>query len=417
MASSSSSTSFKPPASFLELVSTSSLNYRECALLGIMAQISHVAAPVSSPGSGGKPTTGADADGGATLEEYVATALHYGATESEIHNVVFQSSASIGAARAVAVRARVEDALKKSLSSSLRAGLHHLEKEVLVGGGGTGSHKTVVRDSDPQNTRGVVPIVLIHALALDRRMWDAVFASLAAASSSGDSPLRIISYDMRGHGYAAHAPSAQSLTQLADDLHSILERLHIPRADVYGQSYGGAVAQYFALKYPQSTRSLGLITTAGEAQPSWITRATRAEEAGSVLPLLPETLMRWFTPAAIARNEWGVRYARSCVERISVQDWGDAWRCMSGLDTLDQLRQSGRLKCPVLLVCGVQDLSTGPQWMTRLKEACEKGGGGGGGLVVYKEVDPGVHMMALEQGEALTREILEFRRRVDREGV
>ncbi|KIW22419.1 uncharacterized protein PV07_12306 [Cladophialophora immunda] len=385
--------SFQPTASFLELVSTSSLNYRECALLGIMAAISHDA-PVAGPEI--------------ALEEYIATALHYGATESEIQNVVFQSSASVGAARAVAVRARVEGALK-----SLRGRLHHLEEGVLVGGGAAeqgGSHKTVVRDSDPQNT-GVVPIVLIHALGLDRRMWDAVFASLAASRAGDNRQLRVISYDMRGHGYAANAPSAQSLTQLAADLHSILERLHIPRADVYGQSYGGAVAQYFALNYPQSTRSIGLITTAGEAQPSWITRATLAEEAGAVTPLLPQTLTRWFTPEAIARNEWGVRYARSCVERISVADWGDAWRCMSGLDTLDSLRAGG-VRCPVLLVCGVQDLSTGPKWMTRLKEACEKGAGDGG-LVVYREVDPGVHMMALEQGEALTREILDFRQRVD----
>ncbi|KIW74283.1 hypothetical protein Z517_12223 [Fonsecaea pedrosoi CBS 271.37] len=401
------SSSFKPPAAFLDLVSTSSLNYRECALLGLMAQIAHEA-PVSSPTSSSSNLALADTTT-TTLEDFVATALHYGATESEIHNVVFQSSFSVGAARAVAVRARVEGVLK-----SLRGRLHHLEKEVLVGADQGTTHKTVVRDSDPQNTQAV-PIVLIHALALDRRMWDAVFASLAA-SKAGDGSggqLRVISYDLRGHGYAAHAPSAQSLTQLAADLQSLLDKLRIPKADVYGQSYGGAVAQYFALNYPQSTRSVGLITTAGEGQPSWVTRATRAEEAGSVSPLLPETMIRWFTPEAIARNEWGVRYARSCVERISVKDWGDAWRCMSGLDTLDRL-ESGGIKCPVLLVCGVQDLSTGPKWMTRLKEACEKGGCT---LVVYKEVDPGVHMMALEQGEALTKEILEFRQRVDSEGL
>ncbi|EXJ69533.1 uncharacterized protein A1O5_07569 [Cladophialophora psammophila CBS 110553] len=386
--------SFTPSSAFLELVATSSLNYRECALLGLMALISH------------EPTSN---NNNVLLDEYIATALHYGATESEIQNVVFQSSFSVGAARAVVVRARVEAALK----SSLRGRLHHLETELLVGEA-SGAHKTVVRDSDPSNT-SVVPIVLIHALGLDRRMWDAVFASLAASRSGTDqnSPPRVISYDLRGHGYAAHAPSAQSLTQLAADLNSLLEALQIPRADVYGQSYGGAVAQYFALEYPQATRSVGLITTAGEAQPSWKTRATRAEESGSVMPLLPETLLRWFTPEAIARNEWGVRYARSCVERISVQDWGDAWQCMSGLDTLGRI-QAGGVKCPVLLVCGVQDKSTGPMWMARLKEACEKGGSR---LVVYKEVDPGVHMMALEQGEALTKEILEFRRVVDGEGV
>ena len=43
------------------------------------------------------------------------------------------------------------------------------------------------------------------------------------------------------------------------------------------------------------------------------------------------------------------------------------------LDTFDSLRE-GTIKCPVLLVCGVQDASTVPKWMTRLREALEEVG-------------------------------------------
>ncbi|KAJ9614628.1 hypothetical protein H2200_002765 [Cladophialophora chaetospira] len=371
---------FRPSGTFLELVATSSLNYRECALQQIMALMAH------------------DADD--SLDECLATALYYGATESEIQNVVYQSSSNLGPTRIIAIRDRV-NAILQSLLGNLHQGLNktYVEREVDVG-----DHKTVVKDSNPSSK--AIPIVLIHALALDRRMWDAVYARLIAGV---DSSIRVIAYDMRGHGYAAHAPQAQTITQLASDLHNILDQLTIAQADIMGQSYGGAVAQYFALSYPEQTRSLGLITTAGQAQPSWITRATRAEEAQSVAGLMPETIIRWFTPEAIARNEWGVRYARSCVERISVSDWADAWRCMSQLDTLQNLRE-GKVKCPVLLVCGVQDASTGPKWMGKLREAIESGGNK---EVTYKEVDPGVHMMALEQSEALTKEILDFRKKVD----
>ncbi|EXJ54669.1 hypothetical protein A1O7_10010 [Cladophialophora yegresii CBS 114405] len=381
---------FKPSPTFLETVSTSSLNYRECALQEIMALIAHD--PDNSLNS---------------LDEYLATALYYGATESEIQNVVYQSSFHMGSSKAITTRTRVTASLQ-----SLMGPLHHaldstyVEKEVSVD-----DHTTVVKDSNPSSQS--IPLVLIHALALDRRMWDAVFARLAAATATAGSSIRVIAYDMRGHGYAAHAPPARSLTQLASDLHCILDALKIARADVFGQSYGGAVAQSFALTYPGQTRSLGLITTAGEAQPSWVTRATRAEEGQAVAPLLPETLIRWFTPEAIARNQWGVRYARSCVERMALGDWADAWRCMAQLDSLQRLRK-GEVKCPVLLVCGVQDASTGPKWMRRLREACEAGGNT---EVVYKEIDPGVHMMALEQGEALTEEILGFRQRVDQLGA
>jgi len=372
---------FEPSRDFLELASRSSLNYRECALQEVKALI--------------------DEDPTNALDGYLATALYYGATESEILDVFYQSSSRLGGTKSTKMRGQMEESFKSLLGPLQHwQDVTYIEMEVSLD-----DHDTMVRDSNPQSKS--IPVVLIHALALDRRMWDAVFARLVASSAERD--LRVIAYDLRGHGWAARAPPATSLPQLAADLRAILEKLDIHRADVYGQSYGGAVAQYFALAYPQSTRSLGLITTAGEAQPSWVTRATRAEETGSVAGLLPETLMRWFTPEAIARNEWGVRYARSCVERISLGDWADAWRCMSQLDTLEELK-AGKMQCPVLLVCGVQDASTGPKWMTRLEEACQAGDVK---EVVYKEVDPGVHMMALEQPEALTREILQFRKKVD----
>ncbi|KAK5453582.1 hypothetical protein LTS15_006768 [Exophiala xenobiotica] len=303
---------------------------------------------------------------------------------------------------------------------------------------------TVVRDSNPQSK--AVPIVLIHALGLDRRMWDDVFDRLGAGSSGGGGGggVRVISYDLRGHGEAANTNTTtngraqvpvKDLEHLADDLRVLLDDCNIHKADIYGQSYGGAVAQYFALKYPDRTRSLGLITTAGKSQPSWVTRATRAEDAGSVAEpsLTDETLRRWFSADAIRDDHPGVRYARGCLQRISVKNWAEAWRCMSGLDTLDRLKRQGGFgkKCPVLLVCGVQDASTGPEHMRRLRDACTSTSSGceegrdeadegkvGEKVVVpavvqYKELDPGVHMMALEQGEALAREILEFRRLVN----
>ena len=372
---------FRPSKEFLEYYEHASLNYRECALQNLMTLTArHRHYP---------------------RDEVLATALYYGATEQEIDDVVLEATEFLDNDTG-----EVQDEVAESLKA-LQGKLYHasdstyVDREVAVG-----DHKTTVRDSNPNSKS--TPVVLIHALALDCRMWDAVFARLLAETDSG---VRVLAYDLRGHGFAANAPHATSLPQLATDLHNILGQLDISIADIYGQSYGGAVAQYFALAYPEQTRSLGLITTAGKSQPSWITRTTRAEEAQSVAPLLAETLIRWFTPEAIARNEWGVRYARSCVERMALGNWADAWRCMSQLDTLPRLRE-GQIKCPVLLVCGVQDASTGPKWMDRLREALETNGTAD--QVVYKELDPGVHMMALEQGEALTREILEFRKKVNR---
>lgn len=354
-----------------KLATNSTIEYRESCLLAIMTCIS----------------TGSDAAD--QLATYISMALRHGVTEAEIQDLVVQAGIFHGLPKALTAQRRVDEILFK-VRDLPRLPETYVERQVWLG-----DHHTMVCDSNPTDTTSF-PIVLIHALALDRRMWNQVFLQIAHTNPS----VRVISYDLRGHGHARSAPQVASLDHLADDLAGLLTVLKIAKADIYGQSYGGAVAQYFGLRYPSVPRSLGLVTTAAEGQGSWVERATRAEAAGSVSPLLPETIIRWFTPEAIAWNEWGVRYARACVERISVENWASAWRAMSGLDTLSRLKE---IQVPIHIVCGRQDASTGSKWMTKLKDSCAPG------RATYTELDPGVHMMALEQGEALTREILHFR--------
>ena len=356
---------------FGKLSASSTFGYREWSLLATMACIS----------------TGAD--GADQLTTYVSTALRHGATEAEIQDLIAQAGGFLGLPKALTAQRRVDELLL-TLDDPVRLPETYVEREVWLV-----DHHTMIRDSNPTDTTSV-PIILIHALGLDRRMWDQVFLQITNTNPS----VRLISYDLRGHGSARSAPQVTSLDHLAEDLAALLSALKIPKADIYGQSYGGAVAQYFGLRQPELLRCLGLVTTAAEGQPSWVERATRAEAAGSVSSLLPETIIRWFTPEAIARNEWGVRYARTCIERISVVNWASAWRAMSGLNTLSRLRE---IQVPIHVICGKQDASTGPKWMSQLREACVPG------RATYTELDPGVHMMALEQGEALANEILRFR--------
>ena len=49
------------------------------------------------------------------------------------------------------------------------------------------------------------------------------------------------------------------------------------------------------------------------------------------------SLTRWFTPAALAADGWGVRYARECVRRGNPVDWAAAWRSFERLDVQDRL--------------------------------------------------------------------------------
>ena len=73
---------------------------------------------------------------------------------------------------------------------------------------------------------------------------------------------RVVFYDHRGNGRSDDAP-ADSITieQLADDAAALLDHLGVERATALGHSYGGFVAQEFALRHPDRLDKLVLADT------------------------------------------------------------------------------------------------------------------------------------------------------------
>lgn len=98
------------------------------------------------------------------------------------------------------------------------------------------------------------PVVLIHGLTLDCRMWQPQVAVLSDR-------FRLISYDMRGFG-KSDDPSEGLDYRDRDDLAGLLDRLDIPSAHLVALSRGGRVALEFALHNPGRVRNLVLIDTA-----------------------------------------------------------------------------------------------------------------------------------------------------------
>lgn len=362
-------------AGFGTALAQTSLSYREWALVTIA-------------------TLTAVGDVDDQLKVYVTGALTHGATIEEVQDIFKHANSFVGAPRSVNAVRNTHDLLSQWQSGpeppQLALPEGYTESFVLLG-----DHETMVRDTGGAG----IPIVLIHALSMDGRMWRQVMPLLAASGA------RVIAYDLRGHGYARGAPLTRDLEHLCADLALLLDRLGVERADIYGASYGGAVAQYFALDYPNRTRSLAAIATGGKAPAVLATRATRAEEHG-MDSLVAESVIRWFLPETIAEDTWCVRYARGCVRRARVEDWAAAWRAMARLDCLERL--SALQTMPVLSLAGKQDLSATPPMMRAIVDACT-----GNPNVEYQEVDPGTHMMVMEMPKPVAKKLVAFRSRVD----
>jgi 3-oxoadipate enol-lactonase len=206
-------------------------------------------------------------------------------------------------------------------------------------------HDTVVAqrgDSGPA-------VLLVHALGLDRQMWEPVMDALAIGR-------RVFAYDVRGHGVAAGSPNPYTMADTGRDLVGVLNAIGVERAHVVGLSFGGGIAQTAAVHAPERFASLALLATTDFPFDAFEGRALSGENDGMAAQVAP-SLTRWFTADALAVNGESVQYARERVLGGNPVDWAAAWRAFKSLDVQGKLAALG---VPTLVLAGEADVSTTP---------------------------------------------------------
>ena len=99
------------------------------------------------------------------------------------------------------------------------------------------------------------PLVLVPGFASAAWSWEWQIGNLSDR-------FRVIAFDPRGVAGSKPKDGAQvSITKIADDVAELLGELGIDAANVLGISFGGFVAQEFALRYPEKLKKLILAST------------------------------------------------------------------------------------------------------------------------------------------------------------
>ena len=191
--------------------------------------------------------------------------------------------------------------------------------------------------------------------------------------------LRLVYYDHRGNGRSGR-PDLSTLTmpQLADDAAALIDRLGGDRVFVLGHSYGGFVAQEFALRHPDRVAGLVLIDTTpggpgcaerpadliGPPLPAELARAmssapppSDAAFAVGFRPLLRYYLHR-IEPEIVASKFDQVIFSAAAMTR-SMQVLG-SW---SSVDRLPLIT------APTLVLVGRHDVVTAPVHARRISRA------------------------------------------------
>jgi len=317
------------------------------------------------------------ASGGAErqLATHARAALHNGLDGSELLALLEHVLVYAGAPRALGALSVVGQVLSEA-GIPVPASLERV---------GLGDHETVVARRGEDGPA----VLLVHALGLDWRMWDAVMSKLALGR-------RVFAYDIRGHGRAAGSRTQFTMQDTANDLIGVLDAVEVKRAHVVGLSYGGAIAQTAAVSHPDRFASLALLATTDYPFSAFESRAAAAELEGMEAQV-SSSLTRWFTPQALAVNDWGVRYAREMVRRADPTDWAAAWRSFGGLDVQGRLAE---FEPPTLVLAGELDASTTPEIMVGVAERISG--------ARYQELAGAPHMMSLETPDLVVEALEAF---------
>jgi len=98
------------------------------------------------------------------------------------------------------------------------------------------------------------PLILLHGFAMYKEFWKWNVKELSKE-------FRVITLDIRGCGETDHPAESYSMEELADDIRALLDYLNLDKTHLGGHSFGGMIAQYFALNYPNRLNKLILMST------------------------------------------------------------------------------------------------------------------------------------------------------------
>lgn len=244
----------------------------------------------------------------------------------------------------------------------------------------TAARRIRLRDHETLTVRhgsnqGGFPIILVHALGLDHRMWNGVASSLSADHE-------LLAYDTRLHGAAASAPIG-SLKDYVRDLLEIMDIHEIEQVHLAGVSMGGAISASFAAEHPSRLKSLSLICSPARSAGAFEERALAAEREG-IAAQIDSTLQRWFDEDATKRADAAVIYARGQIISTTVARWAASWRALAQFDP-----RPLPTSLPVTLIAGSEDRSTPPTHMQDLLRIAPH--------AQFHVIEKGSHLLALER--------------------
>jgi 3-oxoadipate enol-lactonase len=195
-------------------------------------------------------------------------------------------------------------------------------------------------------------LALSNSLGTDLSMWDPQAERLSAH-------MRVLRYDLRGHGRSPVPAGAYSIADLGGDLLALLDRLEISRAALAGVSIGGMTSMWVSAHAPDRVVNLVVCCSSAYLDPEGTYRErARAVREDGLEPLADAALGRWFTDDFRASHPELTARMRDVLVSIPPQGYAG---CCEALAAMDLRGDLAAIRAPTLVISGAEDPATPPE--------------------------------------------------------
>ena len=145
------------------------------------------------------------------------------------------------------------------------------------------------------NKKKSIPLVFIHGVGLDHKMWD--------YQTNYFNEYSTLTYDLLGHGKTPCNKDKLSLKDFSEQLLNILDYLKIDKVNLIGFSLGSLIALNFSSLFQEKIEKLILIgTTYKRSDQERSLVLDRYNQAKLNMPISKQALKRWFSDKYLEKN-------------------------------------------------------------------------------------------------------------------
>ena len=194
-------------------------------------------------------------------------------------------------------------------------------------------------------------------------------------------------------------PAGYTTRDMARDQAEAMESLGIGKADIFGVSMGGMIAQHLAVDHPDKVGKLILTVTCGRCNPvleESITEWENCAKNGDHTALMDSNLRRIYSGAYYRKNRWMVPVVGKLTKPKTYERFFIQSAACRNHDAFDRLQE---IRSPTLVIGGEKDLTLGGEPSYEIAEKIP-----GARLHMYPQWGHGLY----EEAEDFNKLVLDF---------